>query len=135
MSKQKKFYVVWEGYHPGVYERWDDCKKEIDGFAKAKYKSFETLLAAHTAFRDGYALHIKQGTSPVEKTQEILQKLALLGKPLRSALAVDAACSGNPGSMEYRGVYVATGEQLFHIGPLEQGTNNVGEFLALVHGL
>ena len=28
-----------------------------------------------------------------------------------------------------------TGQQIFHIGPLKKGTNNVGEFLALVHGL
>ncbi|MEL6812896.1 MAG: RNase H family protein, partial [Bacteroidota bacterium] len=28
-----------------------------------------------------------------------------------------------------------THKQLFHQGPFDQGTNNVGEFLALVHGL
>ncbi|MDR3056997.1 MAG: ribonuclease H, partial [Prevotella sp.] len=47
----------------------------------------------------------------------------------------DAACSGNPGLLEYRGVYVKTGEEVFKQGPFEQGTNNIGEFLALVHGL
>ena len=35
--------------------------------------------------------------------------------------------------MEYRGVAVATGEEIFHIGPLEGGTNNIGEYLALIH--
>lgn len=50
------------------------------------------------------------------------------------ALAVDAACSGNPGQMEYRGVYLATGQEVFHYGPV-YGTNNIGEFLAIVHGL
>ena len=52
-----------------------------------------------------------------------------------NSIAVDAACSGNPGKMEYRGVYTATKQELFHVGPFEQGTNNIGEFLALVHGL
>ena len=47
---------------------------------------------------------------------------------------MDAACSGNPGMMEYRGVYIGTGEEVFHFGPL-YGTNNIGEFLAIVHGL
>lgn len=37
--------------------------------------------------------------------------------------------------MEYRGVYVRTGQELFRIGPYPDGTNNVGEFLALVHAL
>lgn len=50
------------------------------------------------------------------------------------ALAVDAACSGNPGPMEYRGVHLPSGKQIFHFGPV-QGTNNIGEFLAIVHAL
>lgn len=50
------------------------------------------------------------------------------------AWAVDAACSGNPGRMEYRGIDLATGAQLFHYGPV-YGTNNIGEFLAIVHAL
>lgn len=50
------------------------------------------------------------------------------------AWAVDAACSGNPGRMEYQGVDLATGQQIFHFGPVH-GTNNIGEFLAIVHAL
>ena len=52
----------------------------------------------------------------------------------KEAIAVDAACSGNPGPMEYRGVYLRTGQQIFHFGPIH-GTNNIGEFLAIVHAL
>ena len=52
-----------------------------------------------------------------------------------NGIAVDAACSGNPGKMEYRGVWIASGKELFREGPFRSGTNNVGEFLALVHGL
>ena len=51
-----------------------------------------------------------------------------------NAIAVDAACSGNPGPMEYRGIDLQTGQQLFHFGPIS-GTNNIGEFLAIVHAL
>lgn len=50
------------------------------------------------------------------------------------AWAVDAACSGNPGPMEYRGVDLNTHQQIFHFGPIK-GTNNIGEFLAIVHAL
>lgn len=52
----------------------------------------------------------------------------------REALCVDAACSGNPGPMEYRGVHLPSGKEVFRFGPI-QGTNNIGEFLAIVHGL
>lgn len=50
------------------------------------------------------------------------------------AWAVDAACSGNPGPMEYRGIDLATGQEVFRYGPVH-GTNNIGEFLAIVHAL
>ena len=53
---------------------------------------------------------------------------------INNSIAVDAACSGNPGMMEYRGVYLRTGKEIFHFGPIF-GTNNIGEFLAIVHGL
>lgn len=52
----------------------------------------------------------------------------------RNSWAVDAACSGNPGPMEYQAIDLQTGAQVFHFGPLH-GTNNIGEFLAIVHAL
>ncbi len=60
--------------------------------------------------------------------------LPLPPEVMAEAVAVDAACSGNPGPMEYRGVYLRTGQEIFHFGPV-QGTNNIGEFLAIVHAL
>jgi len=56
-------------------------------------------------------------------------------KPILPALAVDAACSGNPGILEFRGVVADTGTEVFRRGPYVQGTNNIGEFLALILGL
>ena len=50
------------------------------------------------------------------------------------ALAVDAACSGNPGVMEYQGIYIPTRTRVFYY-KTQKGTNNIGEFLAIVHGL
>jgi ribonuclease HI len=52
----------------------------------------------------------------------------------KEAIAVDAACAGNPGKMEYRGIDLTTGQEVFHVAyPL--ATNNIGEFLAIVHAL
>ena len=51
------------------------------------------------------------------------------------SLSVDASCLGNPGVMEYRGVYTDTRQEIFRIGPFQEATNNIGEFLAVVHGL
>ena len=56
------------------------------------------------------------------------------GGSVTQALCVDAACSGNPGPMEYRGIHLPSGKQIFHYGPVH-GTNNIGEFLAIVHAM
>ena len=65
-------------------------------------------------------------------SEELLKKI---GAPNLNSIAVDAASSGNPGKMEYRGVDTKTKKVLFKQGPFEEGTNNIGEFLALVHGI
>lgn len=133
MSKKKeKFYVVWEGKKPGIYLKWADCKAMITGYAGAKYKSFETFAKAKQAYNGNYQDF--KGSSKNKKTLTPQEK-EKYGFPNLYSIAVDAASSGNPGVMEYRGVDTQTTQQLFHQGPFKQGTNNIGEFLALVHGL
>ena len=123
----KKWYVVWKGLEPGVYDTWPECKRQIDGFEGARYKSFETQVQAVEAYRSDYKNYVGNKKKP-----EVRRNAS---SAVLHSLAVDAACSGNPGEMEYRGVYTETGKEIFHIGPLEEATNNIGEFLALVHGL
>ncbi len=130
MAKQK-FYVIWDGYIPGVYSSWSEAKQQIDGYPQAKYKSFASKIEAEKAYRGSYWAYVGKDTKTVQKSLDELEKI---GVPLDS-LAVDAACSGNPGDMEYKGVHIRNSQEIFRIGPLPDGTNNVGEFLALVHGL
>ena len=132
MAKKEKFYVVWEGHRPGIYTKWADCLVATKGYSGAKYKSFETFALAKKAFNGNFEDYKSKGTSKKSLTAEQIQKI---GEPNLYSIAVDAASSGNPGKMEYRGVDTQTEKQLFHQGPFQQGTNNVGEFLALVHGL
>ncbi|WP_028282641.1 viroplasmin family protein [Olleya marilimosa] len=132
-KKKKKYYTVWQGHHKGVFETWNDCKAQIKDYPGAQYKSFSTFDAAKEALKGNYFDYIgkKEGFTS-ELSAEQLKKI---GKPNYNSIAVDAASSGNPGIMEYRGVDTKTKKQLFKQGPFEQGTNNLGEFLALVHGL
>jgi ribonuclease HI len=127
MAKSSKYYVVWEGYEPGIYSSWNECKLKIQNYPNAKYKSFPNLEEAKTAYAMGFFGYQKQKklTSASFSTEGIEWK----------SIAVDAASSGNPGRMEYRGVVTKTKQILFHMGPFPNGTNNIGEFLALVHGL
>jgi ribonuclease HI len=129
---KKKFYVVWNGHKTGIFTSWNICKKHITNFKGAQYKSFISKEEAEKAFKGKYEDVVGKDTRKVVLSTEELNKY---GKPNLNSIAVDAACSGNPGKMEYRGVDTKTKKQLFIQGPFEQGTNNIGEFLALVHGL
>lgn len=132
MAKKQKFYVVWKGHEVGIFDSWKICKQAVANYPRAQYKSFETKAEAIKAFDGVYADYVNKKKKPPKVSEELKKTI---GEPNFYSIAVDAASSGNPGKMEYRGVDTQTGNQLFHQGPFEQGTNNVGEFLALVHGL
>jgi ribonuclease HI len=131
MSK-KKFYVVWSGRKKGIFTSWNVCKKQIDGFEGAQYKSFADLKEAEIAFSKKYADY--KGLNTKKPTLSATEK-ASYGTPNLESISVDAACSGNPGKMEYRGVLTHNKQEIFIKGPFKNGTNNIGEFLALVHGI
>ena len=124
--KKPKFYVVWEGRRPGVYTTWAEASEQIHGYAGAIHRAYPTRAAAEAAFARPFV--------PLEKALPAALSPSAAEFD-RTAIAVDAACSGVPGPMEYRGVDIASGRELFRVGPLDDGTNNIGEFLALVHAL
>ena len=132
MGKQK-FYVVWEGGTPGIYTSWTECQLQTKGYEGAKYKSFSTHEEAERAFHSSPYAYIGKNAVKTENKHKPSSEV-LPAAVVENSLAVDAACSGNPGPMEYRGVHVASRQEIFHFGPMK-GTNNIGEFLAIVHGL
>ncbi len=123
-----KFYVVWKGRQPGIYDSWAECEAQVKGFAGAEFKSFPTRAMAEAAWGKTYADYKGR---PVQ----VQQWLFAPNPPRTPCLCVDAACAGVPGPVEYRGVRLPQEEQVFHRGPFPGGTNNIGEFLALVHAL
>lgn len=131
MAKQKaKFYVVWQGREAGIYDSWAACEAQVKGVA-AKYKGFATREEAEAALAADPKDYIIRTPKPLQSTPIASSP----NSPILPALAVDAACSGNPGLMEFRGVIADTATQVFHRGPYTGGTNNIGEFLAIVLGL
>jgi len=129
LARQQKFYVVWKGHHPGIYSDWKECEIQILGFEGAQYKAFPDRETAIEAYRLGASGFYKSIAKPATRNT------SSGNKPILTSISVDAACSGNPGVMEYRGVVTATKQEIFRIGPFPLGTNNIGEFLALVHGI
>lgn len=128
MAKQK-FYVVWSGKKTGIYTSWEDCKEQVIGVKGSRYKSYPSKKLAEEAYKAGKDPHSNTQTN--DQTKNLSRKTNFVLK----SISVDAACSGNPGDMEYRGVCTENGKEIFHYGPIPNGTNNIGEFLAIVHAL
>ncbi|MCB8965158.1 MAG: viroplasmin family protein [Bacteroidales bacterium] len=131
MAKKNSYYVVWAGLNPGIYSDWETCQSQIKGFNNAKFKGFPTREAAENAYSMGYGEFMKMNSAQ----SVILQAGANVAKPIYPSLAVDAAWNTATGDMEYRGVDAHSGKEFFRQGPFFDGTNNIGEFLAIVHGL
>jgi ribonuclease HI len=128
MGKQK-FYVVWKGRKRGIFSTWQECSSQVSGYTGAEYMAFESRELAEQAFRGKYG-EFRDGHARAAR-------LSRTGgdAPAPDSIAVDASCVGNPGPMEYRGVDVGKAREVFHQGPAANGTNNIGEFLAIVHAL
>ena len=145
MVKKQKYYVVWQGRKPGIYSDWDACKEQVVGVQGAQYKGFDSMAEAEAAIKLPYnsvvtsnARMVRESSSSsvllIDENGMTAVKPGTANPPMLDALAVDAACSGNPGVMEYQGIYIPTRTRVFHYRA-EKGTNNIGEFLAIVHGL
>ncbi len=126
---KQKYYVVWRGIQPGIYGSWDACKKQVMGFEGAQYKSYTSEAEARQAYGQPYEA-IKGA-----KGKKDLSTLTSDEKPILESISVDAACKGNPGILEFRGVFTMTETPLFDRGPYAMGTVNIGEFLAIVLAL
>lgn len=128
--KKNNFYVVWKGQLPGIYHSWEECRKQVEGFKGAMYKGYPSLTEAEEAFNEKpekiiFGKSQKKGSITTISTQY----------PLQESIIVDAAWNSINKDMEYQGILYKTGKRIFHNGPMPNGTNNIGEFLAIVHAL
>ena len=129
-KREKKFYVVWNGRTTGIFEDWESCRAAVNGYEGARYMSFATKELALEAFHDGRPERFMR--------KAVVEREDANGRwpaHIENVIAVDAACNMTNGEMEYQGVYIPGGQQLFHQGPFQGGSNNIGEFLAIVHAL
>ncbi|MDQ1911495.1 viroplasmin family protein [Paenibacillus sp. GD4] len=137
---KSKYYVVWEGRQPGIYTSWAECQTQTNGFPQAKFKAFESEAEAKAALARGWKATFGAAAKSAAGTGAKTKSSGSTGGELApevdlDSLSVDVGCSGNPGIVEYKGVSTRTGEVIFQHPPISKGTNNMGEFLAIVHAL
>ncbi|MEQ9551279.1 MAG: ribonuclease H family protein [Coleofasciculus sp. G3-WIS-01] len=133
--KSNKYYAVLKGRKTGLFTSWQECEKQVKGFSGAIYKSYKTIGEAEAELGVTEQLSIFKFSEKEVNWCSPSKKNIAASQLIRNSICVDASCIGNPGDVEYRGVDTATGEVVFHKRPMSNGTNNLGEFLAIVHAL
>jgi ribonuclease HI len=133
-NKKQKFYVVWIGFQPGVYVTWEECEANVIGFPGAKFKSYTTIQEANEAFREGVDYQSKT-SSHIEKEIRINSNIRFIPEIITQSIVVDGAYSSKSKEMEYQGVLLENKARVFHAGPFMGGSNNISEFLGIVHAL
>lgn len=129
---KKKYYVVWDGRETGVFDSWESCKEQVAGYPSAVYKSFGSEDEANEAYYQDSKDHVGNNKKKPQLTAEQKRKY---GAPIQESISVDGASSSRGGVSEYRGVFTHNGKEIFRMGPYPEGTNNLMEFLAIVHAL
>lgn len=128
--KTPKYYAVRKGRKTGIFYNWPDCSAQVHQFPQAVYKSFSTLKEAEAFLAHNSSTPTISTTRTIEPHSPKLNSLII-----PDSICVDASCLGNPGIMEYRGVHTSSGQEIFRSPVISLGTNNLGEFLAIVDGL
>ena len=132
MPKQK-YYAVWQGRTPGIFSNWEECKRSVEGYVWAQYKSFASHEECKVALRRPPAEYIGTTAKPGAPTVSEKQKY---GTPIIESICVDGAWNTVSGWCEYQWVMTHDAETKILAGwPYADGTNNIVEFLGIVHAL
>lgn len=146
----KKFYVVWKGRETGIFTDWNTCKKQVDAFPGARYKSFKTQFEAEAAFKGNGPSIKASGVKGASKTGSSLAKKStskqgvktytadeISAMSLDTKIFTDGGCEPNPGKAGsgiavYRNNAV---DELWYGLYNPNGTNNTAELNALHQAL
>jgi ribonuclease HI len=125
-----KYYVVFKGRTPGIYQNWTECQKQINKFKGAEHKSYLSVEAAEEAYYgQDYIVN--------SENNEQAQEGNLLLNHFDYSIFCDGACRGNPGPAG-SGVAIYQREllDLLLYGSYNSfSTNNAAELLALHEAL
>ena len=134
----KKYYVVWKGHKTGIFNTWNECKSQIDGFSGARFKSFSSIQEAELAYQNNPNITLTKPLTNLKKQKTKSSSSSLSQKkiealPLDIKIFTDGGCEPNPGQAG-TGMAVYKNNclsELWHGLYEPNGTNNTAE----LHGL
>lgn len=121
IMKNNKYYVVWKGINTGVYDNWNDCKKQVNGFSGALHKSFESLDEAEKAFEEYSESPNSTSTSIPPSPYSI------------KSFIVNGNCQDTFGEISYRWKISGSTSNAKEINLAMIGTKNIADFIAIVY--
>lgn len=118
--KNNKYYVVFKGYNTGIYDNWNDCKKQVNGFSGALHKSFESPDEAEKAFEE----YSESSNTNLEFEQPTSYSI--------KSIIVSGNCPNNFGEMSYQWNLVASTNNAKRKNLSIIGTKNIADFIAII---
>ena len=144
----KKYYVVWQGLKPGIYDSWPQAQAQVKGRKDAQFMGFESFEQASQAYAQPYAKALaarnkasgkantsgKKSSTNSKATIKAKTKAAAIKNSADVNIYSDGACSPNPGKAG-TGIAIYYGDKLNSLwyGLFEpNGTNNSAELYGLL---
>jgi ribonuclease HI len=153
-NQRKQYYAVRNGRKPGIYRTWEECKAQVDGYAKAQYKGFTSLEEAEAylgyaqtnkpgagepadakPFNPPGAAKKKRGTGYSGDEAGAREMLETSDGLKHVVIYTDGACLGNPGPGGYGIVLLHGKDRKEFSRGFRMTTNNRMEMLACIVGL
>jgi len=141
---KSKFYVVWQGHQTGIFTDWETCRRQVQGVAGAKYKSYSSRSEAEAALKNGPASATTTKTdkgaskkSPGGNTVKTWSDKEIQALDFDTFIYTDGGCEPNPGE-------AGSGMAIYRNGKIDElwyglynpeGTNNTAELNALYQAL
>ena len=91
-------YSVYKGYQPGIYNSWDECKKQIIGYSGAKFKKFGNILDAKQFLKHG-----ETNESHIDKYIKVNEQASDTISSNSINVYTDGGCYGNGKEISYGG--------------------------------
>ena len=136
-----KYYVVHKGRKPGIYNSWDECKAQVDGFNGPIFKKFENKDDAEIFLKEGFKnIKINKPTKKenIDKKNEKLINDELNNDEKKIFIYTDGSCiKFNNGIFKAGyGIYIPS-KKIKISEPLlnQKQTNNRAELLSILESI
>lgn len=138
-----KYYAVAKGRNTGVYNSWEECKCQVDGFSGSIFKSFKTLeqakafLKLHILTTKRKRINLKRKRESSDSEEEIVPKKK---RKIETHVEIftDGGCTGNGTRSACGGIGVYFGgNDSRNLSKKMNGvqTNNTAELSAIIEAL